>query len=181
MAYRKKIISAGPLVKEIIYPYRSGGSSSNGRRRTGTSSEHSADDLITKVTAVSPSDVGMDIWLEAVNSFFCGEAELIEYVQQIVGLAHLIRGVTKLLPHTFADLALIVQRLESMPVQQVRIIEHAMQVRVLFINVDCQQELVLIVQKFLAYLLADFECPFRSDLTGLEADDKVLCEDGASA
>lgn len=25
MAYRKKIISAGPLVKEIIYPYRSGG------------------------------------------------------------------------------------------------------------------------------------------------------------
>ena len=30
MAYRKKIISAGPLVKEIIYPYRSGGSSSNG-------------------------------------------------------------------------------------------------------------------------------------------------------
>ena len=39
MAYRKKIISAGPLVKEIIYPYRSGGSSSNGRRRTGTSSE----------------------------------------------------------------------------------------------------------------------------------------------
>ena len=39
MAYRKKIISAGPLVKEIIYPYRSGGSSSSGRRRTGTSSE----------------------------------------------------------------------------------------------------------------------------------------------
>lgn len=39
MAYRKKIISAGPLVKEIIYPYRSGGSSSNGRRRTGISSE----------------------------------------------------------------------------------------------------------------------------------------------
>lgn len=39
MAYRKKIVSAGPLVKEIIYPYRSGGSNSNGRRRTGTSSE----------------------------------------------------------------------------------------------------------------------------------------------
>ena len=55
--------------------------------QTGTSSEHSADDLITKVTAVSPGDVGMDIWLEAVNSFFCGDDELIEYVQQIVGLA----------------------------------------------------------------------------------------------
>lgn len=55
--------------------------------RTGTSSEHSADDLITKVTAVSPSEENMDIWLEAVNSFFCGNDELIEYVQQIVGLA----------------------------------------------------------------------------------------------
>ena len=68
-----------------------------------------------------------------------------------------------------------------MTVQQVRIIEHAMQVRVLFINVDCQQELVLIVQKFLAYLFADFKRTFGSDLTGLEADNKVLGEDGASA
>lgn len=55
--------------------------------RTGTSTEHSADDLITKVTVVSPDDENMDIWLDAVNSFFCGDAELIEYVQQIVGLA----------------------------------------------------------------------------------------------
>ena len=55
--------------------------------RTGTSAEHSADDLITKVTAVSPANENMDIWLDAVNSFFCGDAELIEYVQQIVGLA----------------------------------------------------------------------------------------------
>lgn len=60
--------------------------------RTGTSSEHSADDLITKVTAVSPGDDGMDIWLEAVNSFFCGNDELIEYVQQIVGLAAIGKG-----------------------------------------------------------------------------------------
>ena len=56
-----------------------------------------------------------------------------------------------------------------------------MQVYMLFIDVDCQQELVLIVQKFRADLLADFERPFGCDLTGLEADDKVLCEDGASA
>ncbi|MGN0619952.1 MAG: phage/plasmid primase, P4 family [Ruminiclostridium sp.] len=54
---------------------------------TGTSTEHSADDLITKVTAVSPGDENMDIWLDAVNSFFCGDSELIDYVQQIVGLA----------------------------------------------------------------------------------------------
>lgn len=55
--------------------------------RTGTGAEHSADDLITKVTAVSPSNDNVDIWLDSVNSFFCGDAELIEYVQQIVGLA----------------------------------------------------------------------------------------------
>ena len=55
--------------------------------RTGESRTHSADDLITKVTAVSPSEENMDIWLEAVNSFFCGDTELIGYVQQIVGLA----------------------------------------------------------------------------------------------
>ena len=61
-------------------------------------------------------------------------------------LSHFVRRVTELLPHTLADLALIVQSLESMTVQQVRVIEHTMQMRVLFIDVDCQQELVLIVK-----------------------------------
>ena len=68
-----------------------------------------------------------------------------------------------------------------MTVQQVRIIEYAMQVYMQFINVDCQQKLVLIVQKFLAYLLADFQSPFGVNLTGLEADNEVLGEDCASA
>ena len=69
---------------------------------------------------------------------------------EMMPLAHLIRGITELLPRTVFDLALIVQSLESMTVQQVRIIEYAMQVRVLFIDVDFQQKLVLIFQKFLA-------------------------------
>ena len=56
-----------------------------------------------------------------------------------------------------------------------------MQVRVLFIDVDCQQELVLIVQKFCADLLADFQRSFGSDLTGHEADNEVLGEDRAYA
>lgn len=55
--------------------------------RNGTSTAHSADDLITKLTAVSSSGDNMDIWLKAVNEFFCGDSELIDYVQQIVGLA----------------------------------------------------------------------------------------------
>lgn len=43
--------------------------------------------LITKQTAVTPSSEGMDKWLEALDVFFCGDKELIEYVQRIVGLS----------------------------------------------------------------------------------------------
>lgn len=53
----------------------------NGRK------DHDSDDLITKITAYAPSDKGKDLWLDAVDLFFCGDAELIDYVQKIVGLA----------------------------------------------------------------------------------------------
>ena len=49
--------------------------------------EHTPTDLITRITAVAPSTENMDLWMESVNNFFCGDAELIEYVQQTVGLA----------------------------------------------------------------------------------------------
>ena len=49
--------------------------------------EHTASDLITKMTTVSPSADNMELWLTAVNNFFCGDRELIDYVQQTVGLA----------------------------------------------------------------------------------------------
>ena len=55
--------------------------------RDGSSKEHAAEDLITKITAVSPGTDGMDLWLDALDSFFCSNKELIEYVQQIVGLS----------------------------------------------------------------------------------------------
>ena len=48
---------------------------------------HDPEDFITKKTAVSPSDKGSDIWQEFLNTTFCGDAELIEYVQEICGLA----------------------------------------------------------------------------------------------
>ena len=44
-------------------------------------------DHITKITAVSPGEKGKETWLEALKVFFCGDEELIHYVQQIVGLA----------------------------------------------------------------------------------------------
>ena len=53
----------------------------------GSSKEHEAEDLITKMTAASPSTEGMDLWLNALDSFFCSDKKLIDYVQQIVGLS----------------------------------------------------------------------------------------------
>lgn len=55
----------------------------------GTDGEQSHDpaDLITKMTYVSPGDVGKDIWEDALNTFFCGDQELIDYVQETVGMA----------------------------------------------------------------------------------------------
>lgn len=55
--------------------------------RTGAVREHNAQDYITKQTAVDPSGDGMDVWEDALRTFFQGDVELIRYVQEIVGLA----------------------------------------------------------------------------------------------
>ena len=55
--------------------------------RTGAVREHNAQDYITKQTAVDPSGDGMDVWEDALRTFFQGDADLIRYVQEIVGLA----------------------------------------------------------------------------------------------
>lgn len=49
--------------------------------------EHSPEDFITKTTTVSPGDRGKQIWLDCLNTIFCGDQELIDYVQMICGLA----------------------------------------------------------------------------------------------
>lgn len=57
--------------------------------RIGLSSaqDHNAADLITKQTTVDPSDEGMEIWEDALSTFFCGDKDLIRYVQDIAGLS----------------------------------------------------------------------------------------------
>ena len=55
--------------------------------RTGAVREHNAQDYTTKQTAVDPSGDGMDVWEDALQTFFQGDADLIRYVQEIVGLA----------------------------------------------------------------------------------------------
>ena len=48
---------------------------------------HDPDDLITKITSCAPGSRGMGLWLDTLDLFFCGDAELIGYVQRIVGQA----------------------------------------------------------------------------------------------
>ena len=55
--------------------------------RTGAVREHNAQDYITRQTAVDPSGDGMDVWEDALQTFFQGDTDLIRYVQEIVGLA----------------------------------------------------------------------------------------------
>ena len=48
---------------------------------------HNPEDLITKITNVSPSDDGKDLWEQCLELFFSGDKELIDYVQMVVGMA----------------------------------------------------------------------------------------------
>lgn len=48
---------------------------------------HDPDDLITKITACGPGVKGMKLWEDSLHLFFCGDLELIDYVQEIVGMA----------------------------------------------------------------------------------------------
>lgn len=55
----------------------------------GLDGEHPHDpaDLITKITNVSPGDTGKEIWEQALDTFFCKDKELIDYVQTTIGMA----------------------------------------------------------------------------------------------
>ena len=55
--------------------------------RTGDPYPHSPEDLITRMATVDPSNTGAALWQGALETFFCGDRELIGYVQRIVGLA----------------------------------------------------------------------------------------------
>ena len=48
---------------------------------------HDPDDFITKMTSVSPGNKGEKLWADCLDRIFCGNTELIEYVQLVCGLA----------------------------------------------------------------------------------------------
>lgn len=70
---------------------------------------------------------------------------------------------------------------KSLAVYTVGVIENAMQVGMLLVDMASHEILILAFEKLLAYLLTELQGSLRSDLTGLETDNEVLGEDGASA
>lgn len=48
---------------------------------------HKATDLLTKITNCAPGDEGRQLWEDALQLFFCGDQNLIDYVQMTVGMA----------------------------------------------------------------------------------------------
>lgn len=70
---------------------------------------------------------------------------------------------------------------KSPAVDAVGIIENAMKVRMLLVNMASHKILILAFKELLTYLLTELQCSFGSDLTRLETDDEVLGEDCASA
>ena len=48
---------------------------------------HQPGDLLTKITNCAPGEQGKQLWEDALQIFFCDNQELIEYVQETVGMA----------------------------------------------------------------------------------------------
>lgn len=55
--------------------------------RTGDHRDHDANEFITKATLIDPSEESMDLWLDALDTFFLKDKELIAYVQKVAGLS----------------------------------------------------------------------------------------------
>lgn len=71
--------------------------------RDGTCRSHDPADLLTKQTALDPTDEGMRVWQEALDVFFQADLELIGYVQRIVGLAAIGRVMVEALVIAYGD------------------------------------------------------------------------------
>lgn len=57
------------------------------RKGVAGAREHSPADYITKITSVSPSNKGEQLWHGSLDLIFCKDQDLINYVQMICGLA----------------------------------------------------------------------------------------------
>jgi len=72
-------------------------------------------------------------------------------------------------------------RFKSPAVDAIRIVENAMEMRMVLVYVAGHEILIFAFQKLLTYLLTELQGSFGSNFPRLETDDKVLGEDCASA
>ena len=72
-------------------------------------------------------------------------------------------------------------RFKSPAVDAIRIVENAMEMRMVLVYVAGHEILVFAFEELLTYLLTELQCSFGSNFPRLKTDDKVLGEDGASA
>lgn len=71
--------------------------------RDGSRREHDPADLLTKQTALDPTEDGAKVWQDALDVFFQSDPELIAYVQRIVGLAAIGRVMVEALVIAYGD------------------------------------------------------------------------------
>ena len=64
---------------------------------------HSADDLITKAAITEPGDRGAALWKDTLGRTFLGDIELIDYVQEIIGLASIGKVYVEMLLIAYGD------------------------------------------------------------------------------
>ena len=72
-------------------------------------------------------------------------------------------------------------RFKSPAVDAIRIVENAMEMRMVLVYVAGHEILIFAFQKLLTYFLTELQGSLRRDLSRLETDDKVLGENGAFA
>ena len=70
-------------------------------------------------------------------------------------------------------------RFKCSTVHTIHIIENAMQVCMLLVNMASHEILIFTFEELLTYLLPDLQGSFGSDFPRLETDNKVLCKNGA--
>ena len=73
------------------------------RKGVAGAREHLPEDYITKITSVSPSQKGQQLWLDSLDLIFQSNRELIDYVQMICGLASIGKGYVEALIIAYGD------------------------------------------------------------------------------
>ena len=91
--------------------------------------------------------------------------------------AYLVRDVHELLkrPVLLCSPA-VLMGFKSPAVDAIRIVENAMEMRMILVDVAGHKILIFAFQKLLTYLLTELQGSLRCDLTGLETDNEVLGE-----